>query len=74
MKGINSNPPHSTPHGRPSLSRLQYDREIQRVSYTYTSSYDKREHTEELSPLEMIARLTTHIPAHYERSIRYYGV
>ena len=30
--------------------------------------------TQQLSPLEFIARLTTHIPGHYERLIHYYGV
>jgi len=57
-----------------SLQRLHYDRENQQVSYCYTSAYDNREHTEDLSPLELIARLTSHIPGHYERSVRYYGL
>jgi len=57
-----------------SLSGLHYDRENQAVAYCYTFAYDKREHIEELSPFELIARLTTHIPGRYERLIRYYGI
>jgi hypothetical protein len=57
-----------------SLQRLHYDREIQTVAYGYTSAYDHREHIDRLSALELIARLTTHIPGRYERVIRYYGV
>jgi len=57
-----------------SLCRLQYDREKQQVTYSYTSAYDKREHVERLSACEFIARLTTHVPGRYERLIRYYGV
>jgi len=57
-----------------SLSRLHYDRENQQVIYSYISAYDRREHIERLSACEFIARLTTHIPGHCERLIRYYGV
>jgi hypothetical protein len=57
-----------------SLSGLNYDRENQTVTYSYTSAYDKREHVEEITPLELIARLAMHIPGRYERLIRYYGV
>ena len=46
-----------------SLSRLHYDRERQQVTYRYTSAYDHREHTAELSPLDIIAHP-------YPRSIR----
>jgi len=56
-----------------SLSRLHYDRENQTATYCYTSAYDHREHIERLPVLELIARLTTHIPGRYERLIRYYG-
>ena len=56
-----------------SLSRLHYDRENQKATYCYTSAYDKQEHIEQLSPLELIARLATHIPDRYEHLLRYSG-
>jgi hypothetical protein len=56
-----------------SLSRLHYDRENQTVTYCYTSAYDHQEHIEELSPIELIARLATHIPDRYEHLLRYSG-
>jgi len=57
-----------------SLSSLHYDRKRNTIAYSYTSSYDHREHIEELSPLELIARLATHIPNRYEHLIRNYGI
>jgi len=56
-----------------SLVGLHYDRDSQQVTYSYTSAYDKQDKIERLSPQELIARLVTHIPNRYERSIRYYG-
>jgi hypothetical protein len=57
-----------------SLQRLHYEGGKERVTYAYTSAYDRRERVAELSPREFIARLMTHIPGRYERLIRYYGV
>jgi hypothetical protein len=56
-----------------SLSRLSYDRETQTVTYAYTNPYDNTDATETLSPLELIARLCTHIPNLREQIVRYAG-
>jgi hypothetical protein len=55
-----------------SLSRLTYDKETQTVSYTYTNPYDNTDATETLAPLELIARLSLHIPNLREPLTRYY--
>jgi hypothetical protein len=57
-----------------SLSRLTYDKEAQAVSYTYTNPYDNTNATETLAPLELIARLCTHIPNPREQIIRYASI
>ena len=56
-----------------ALSRLTYDREREQVSYTYTNPYDTCEHTEKITPYELIARLVTHIPDPWEQNNRYFG-
>ena len=45
-----------------SQQRLHYERERKQITYSYTSAYDHREHIERLPALELIARLTSHIP------------
>jgi hypothetical protein len=45
-----------------SLYRLSYDSDIQTVTYAYTNPYDNTDATEILTPLELIARLSLHIP------------
>jgi hypothetical protein len=56
-----------------ALSRLTYDREAGAVSYSYTNTYDQTESTERITPLELIARLVTHIPDPGERLVRYFS-
>jgi hypothetical protein len=56
-----------------ALSRLSYDREKQEVTYAYTNPYDHLEHTEKITPYELIARLVTHIPDPWEQNNRYFG-
>jgi hypothetical protein len=55
-----------------SLSRLSYDKEAQTVSSTYTNPYDHSDATETLDPLELLARLSLHIPNPREPLTRYY--
>jgi hypothetical protein len=56
-----------------SVSRLTYDSTTQTVAYAYTNSYDNTEATETITPLELIARLSTHIPNPREPITRYYS-
>jgi len=56
-----------------ALSRLSYDREKQEIAYTYTNPYDHLDYTEKISPLELIARLLTHIPDPWEQNNRYFS-
>jgi hypothetical protein len=55
-----------------SLSRLTYDREAETVAYVYTNPYDNAEATERITPLELIARLATHIPDRGEHTVKYF--
>ena len=56
-----------------SLSRLTYDRDVQMITYGYTNPFDNTEATERIRPLELIARLATHIPDPGERLVHYFG-
>ena len=56
-----------------SLSRLRYDRETGAVSYEYTTTYDRTESTERITPPELIARLATHIPDPGEHTLKYFA-
>jgi hypothetical protein len=57
-----------------SLSRLTYDSDTQTVTYAYTNLYDNTDATETITPLELIARLSLHIPNVREQIIRYAGI
>jgi hypothetical protein len=56
-----------------SLSRLSYDSDTQTVTYSYTNPYDHTDATETITPLELIARLSLHIPNPREPLTRYGG-
>jgi len=56
-----------------ALSRLTYVQKSQRIAYRYTNPYDHAEHTEKVTPHELIARLMTHIPDPGEHTTRYFG-
>jgi len=56
-----------------AMSRLNYDRQKDLVSYSYTNPYDHTGYTERVTPHELIARLMTHIPDPWEQTTRYFG-
>jgi hypothetical protein len=56
-----------------SLSRLSYDSESETVTYAYSNPFDNTEATETITPRELIARLSLHIPNPREPLVRYYA-